>query len=51
MAPPTDDEDRCTRCRRTLQDLGAPVAEPGEEQLDPRWAKLRELDLGDASQN
>ncbi|MEH3054802.1 MAG: DUF177 domain-containing protein [Patulibacter minatonensis] len=51
MAPPTDDEARCVQCRRTLQDLGAPAPESGEEQLDPRWAKLRELDLGDASQN
>lgn len=51
MAPPTDDEDRCVQCRRTLQDLGAPAVEATGEQLDPRWAKLRELDLGGASEN
>lgn len=52
MAPPLDDDDRCLQCRRTLQDLGAPA--PGNENepgTDPRWAKLRELDLGDTSQN
>lgn len=52
MAPPTDADDRCVQCHRTLQDLGAPPVEPEGEQLDPRWAKLRELDLGaDTSQN
>ncbi len=51
MAPPTDETDRCVQCHRTLQDLGAPPVEPDGEQLDPRWAKLRELDLGDAAQN
>lgn len=51
MAPPTDAEDRCVQCHRTLQDLGAPPVETDTEQLDPRWAKLRELDLGDTSQN
>ena len=51
MAPPVDADGRCEQCHRTLQDLGAPPVERTEEQLDPRWAKLRELDLGDASQN
>lgn len=51
MAPPTDAEDRCVQCHRTLQDLGAPPVEAASEQPDPRWAKLRELDLGDATQN
>jgi uncharacterized protein len=49
MAPPTDEGGRCEQCRRTLQDLGAPAVESAGE--DPRWAKLRELDLGDATQN
>ncbi|MBO9533784.1 MAG: DUF177 domain-containing protein [Solirubrobacteraceae bacterium] len=48
MAPPTDDDDRCVQCHRTLQDLGAPAVGEPTEELDPRWAKLRELDLGDA---
>lgn len=47
MSPPTDDDDRCVLCRRTLIDLGAPVPEATSEPApDPRWAKLRELDLG-----
>ncbi len=46
MAPPTDDDDRCTLCKRTLVDLGAP--EPSTEVApDPRWAKLRELQVRD----
>ena len=50
MAPPTDDAGRCELCRRTLIDLGAP--EPSTETApDPRWAKLRELDLGESSPN
>jgi len=48
MSPPTDAEGRCVRCKRTLVDLGAPPIEKST-MLDPRWAKLRELDLGDAS--
>lgn len=51
MAPPLGDDDRCVQCQRTLQDLGAPAPAADEATLDPRWAKLRELDLGDASQN
>jgi uncharacterized metal-binding protein YceD (DUF177 family) len=51
MAPPVDAAGRCVQCSRTLQDLGAPPVARTEEQLDPRWAKLRELDLGDATQN
>ncbi|MBJ7471617.1 MAG: DUF177 domain-containing protein [Solirubrobacteraceae bacterium] len=46
MAPPTDDDGRCELCRRTLVDLGAP--EPSTEVApDPRWAKLRELNISD----
>lgn len=45
MAPPTDADDRCVQCGRTLQDLGAPAPEAGDAQPDPRWAKLRELKL------
>ncbi|MFT4035595.1 MAG: DUF177 domain-containing protein [Patulibacter sp.] len=51
MAPPTDRAGRCVQCHRTLQDLGAPPVEASGEQPDPRWAKLRELDLGDPTQN
>lgn len=51
MAPPLDEADRCVQCQRTLQDLGAPAPSAGTEGGDPRWAKLRELDLGDPSQN
>jgi uncharacterized protein len=51
MAPPVDETtDRCELCKRTLIDLGAP-APSTETVADPRWAKLRELDLGDASPN
>lgn len=52
MAPPLDDDDRCVQCTRTLIDLGAPAPTPADEApLDPRWAKLRELDLGEPSEN
>jgi uncharacterized metal-binding protein YceD (DUF177 family) len=51
MAPATNDDDRCVQCTRTLQDLGAPPVGTDSAQVDPRWAKLRELDLGDSSQN
>lgn len=51
MAPPTDADDRCTLCARTLQDLGAPEVDAPTEQLDPRWAKLRELQIEDPSEN
>lgn len=52
MAPPLGDDDRCVQCHRTLQDLGAPApGAQGDAGLDPRWAKLRELDLGEGSQN
>lgn len=47
MAPPTDDDGRCVQCSRTLVDLGAPApVAPEDKPADPRWAKLRELDLG-----
>jgi uncharacterized metal-binding protein YceD (DUF177 family) len=47
MAPPLDDaEDRCTKCMRTLYDLGAPKPS-NEPTADPRWAKLAELKLDD----
>lgn len=46
MAPPVDDDDRCTLCKRTLVDLGAPEAST-ESAPDPRWAKLRELQVRD----
>lgn len=49
MAPETDPDDRCTLCARTLQDLGAPEVGTESEHLDPRWAKLRDLQLGDAA--
>lgn len=51
MSPPTDAGGRCMQCSRTLVDLGAPAPpEPGDEPpADPRWAKLRELDLGDSA--
>lgn len=50
MAPPVDDDGRCELCTRTLVDLGAP-APSTEVAPDPRWAKLRDLDLGESSTN
>ena len=47
MAPPVNDaDDRCLKCKRTLVDLGAP-APSTEPAVDPRWDKLRELNLGE----
>ena len=46
MAPPVDDDDRCELCKRTLIDLGAPPPST-ETTPDPRWAKLRELEIRD----
>ncbi|MDQ8043738.1 MAG: YceD family protein [Solirubrobacteraceae bacterium] len=48
MAPPVDEADgRCELCKRTLIDLGAPEPSPSTG-VDPRWAKLSELNLGEA---
>lgn len=49
ISGPLDVNDRCTACGRTIQELGVAIAEEAEPNEpkgpDPRWEKLRELDL------
>lgn len=46
ISAPLDDDDRCTLCRRTAAEIGlADAQEAAASGPDPRWAKLRDVEL------
>ncbi|MGH2907593.1 MAG: YceD family protein [Solirubrobacterales bacterium] len=45
ISSPVDENGLCTECENSKQQLSHLSAGEEEPQLDPRWAKLRELEL------